>query len=419
MPNTNAPPKQSHQRQPSRPNSASSSSVVTVQRAASLSSRSGSRTPHTKIPSQSPSESSYSAPLTQASLSPDHIRGTSGSHSRPNSISGIKEGVGNLNRWSQSTTSSKNSGNCHHRRGSFSRRLSLGGSGSLGSLKSITHPQSPPTRNVLTKSRSSPSRLSPTEAPPPPPMSEVGSMGILPPIVTFPALSHAVDSAPSPSSAPTVTPATNDLLTPSTFNGADDFGEKWKGKSPVVNGPMEQRLAPSLIESSISRGLHGRNTSIDSTRLVPAPESAYSPERSTRPGRSRDQLYQSGPSRSTDENGKGSGGTGGESSASSIRSERRHKTPSQKAMLSKALQKANTAVLLDNAQNFEGAMEAYGDACHLLQQVMDRSTGDEDRRKLEAIVSCHILRRVCPPLIDSFYSGTLTRIVSLNFEPLT
>ncbi len=56
-------------------------------------------------------------------------------------------------------------------------------------------------------------------------------------------------------------------------------------------------------------------------------------------------------------------------------------------MLSKALQKANTAVLLDNAQNFEGAMQAYSEACILLQQVMLRSSGDEDRRKLEAIVS--------------------------------
>lgn len=56
-------------------------------------------------------------------------------------------------------------------------------------------------------------------------------------------------------------------------------------------------------------------------------------------------------------------------------------------MLSRALQKANTAVLLDNAQNFEGAMEAYEDACKLLQQVMIRSSQDEDRRKLDAIVS--------------------------------
>lgn len=65
--------------------------------------------------------------------------------------------------------------------------------------------------------------------------------------------------------------------------------------------------------------------------------------------------------------------------------ERREKD--KKTMLSRALQKANTAVLLDNAQNFEGAMEAYEDACKLLQQVMIRSSQDDDRRKLDAIVS--------------------------------
>lgn len=68
--------------------------------------------------------------------------------------------------------------------------------------------------------------------------------------------------------------------------------------------------------------------------------------------------------------------------------ERRDKDKDKKTMLSRALQKANTAVLLDNAQNFEGAMEAYEDACKLLQHVMIRSSQDEDRRKLDAIVSC-------------------------------
>lgn len=66
---------------------------------------------------------------------------------------------------------------------------------------------------------------------------------------------------------------------------------------------------------------------------------------------------------------------------------REHRSPSQKAMLSSALQKANTAVTLDNAENYEGAMVAYGDACALLEQVMRRAGGEEDRRKLQAIVS--------------------------------
>lgn len=55
-------------------------------------------------------------------------------------------------------------------------------------------------------------------------------------------------------------------------------------------------------------------------------------------------------------------------------------------MLSKALQKANTAVQLDNAQNTEGARSAYSEACVLLQQVLLRTAGEEDRKKLEAIV---------------------------------
>lgn len=63
------------------------------------------------------------------------------------------------------------------------------------------------------------------------------------------------------------------------------------------------------------------------------------------------------------------------------------KPPSQKAMLSRALQKANAAVKLDNAQNFTGARSAYTEACHLLEQVLQRTTAQDDQRKLEAIVS--------------------------------
>lgn len=68
------------------------------------------------------------------------------------------------------------------------------------------------------------------------------------------------------------------------------------------------------------------------------------------------------------------------------------KPPSQKAMLSRALQKANTAVQLDNAQNFEGARESYAEACELLQHVLAKTTTDEDKKKLEAIVSAPALR---------------------------
>lgn len=66
---------------------------------------------------------------------------------------------------------------------------------------------------------------------------------------------------------------------------------------------------------------------------------------------------------------------------------RRHRGHSQKAMLSKALQKANTAVLLDNAANFQGAMDAYNEACQLLQLVMFRSNGGSgEKLRLQEIV---------------------------------
>jgi len=45
------------------------------------------------------------------------------------------------------------------------------------------------------------------------------------------------------------------------------------------------------------------------------------------------------------------------------------------------------AVTLDNAENYEGAMEAYEDACVLLTEVMDQAGPGEDKIKLQTIVS--------------------------------
>ncbi|KAF3891919.1 MIT microtubule interacting and transport domain protein [Trichophyton interdigitale] len=64
----------------------------------------------------------------------------------------------------------------------------------------------------------------------------------------------------------------------------------------------------------------------------------------------------------------------------------------QKTMLSRALQKANTAVLLDNATNYEGAIDAYTDACGLLAQVMQRAGADEEKHKLDDIRNTYTTR---------------------------
>lgn len=65
------------------------------------------------------------------------------------------------------------------------------------------------------------------------------------------------------------------------------------------------------------------------------------------------------------------------------------KKTSEKTMLSKALKKANNAVLLDNSKDFQGARSAYREACDLLYQVVLRAKAHEDKTKLEAIVSLH------------------------------
>ena len=64
-----------------------------------------------------------------------------------------------------------------------------------------------------------------------------------------------------------------------------------------------------------------------------------------------------------------------------------HRAFSRKMIVSKALEKANTAVRLDNVSNLEGAIVAYTDACELLQQVTLHSGGDDEKHKLEEIVS--------------------------------
>lgn len=56
-------------------------------------------------------------------------------------------------------------------------------------------------------------------------------------------------------------------------------------------------------------------------------------------------------------------------------------------MLSRALQKANDAVLLDNDSDLDGAVAAYQEACALLKKVMMRSSVLDDRKKLDSIVS--------------------------------
>lgn len=379
----------------SRSNSTSSSSVITVQRAASTTSRNHTRHTPSGLRSQSPTENSLNPPnLSVQTLSPDGRRRSSAVYNRPESGNGVKEGVGNLNRWSQSTASSKSSAS-HNRRGSFSKRLS----GSFGSFGGFANPQSTsPSGKVLTKPRPSPKAISqdhPTRS------SPTRLARNLPPIVTLSARSYGPNATDSPSTAATVTPATTELMSASTSASSepDFFGDRWKALSSLtLRNPVQQQQQPvagSFVAARTSSQRHpAPSPTLESSRPSGSADPAvslYSARGSSRLNHlERYQISQRRHSRNRDEAGRGSTGTEGESSASSARSLARpnkKKAPSQKAMLSKALQKAKHAVLLDNAQNFEGAMVAYGDACALLKQVMARSSTDEDRRKLEAVVS--------------------------------
>lgn len=261
---------------------------------------------------------------------------------------------GNLNRWSKSTNSSTVS-HTHKRSNSSARRMSLGGG------SSFLDTSSPPRKlqKPFPSSTASPtSQIRVTRPAIDPPSIS------LPPINTLPSLQTSLNNNSSPLTGPTTpSPSTAQILS-AAARSVDYFGKGWEDSSL---GPRDfsQRKSPSTSRSA---------------NFGPSPvlQSAFQTdgvsnrrqyvEEEERP-RSR------GHSRHRSQTAKGSSS-----------SNRSSKQPSQKAMLSKALQKANTAVLLDNAQNFEGAMQAYSEACALLQQVMLRSSGDDDRRKLEAIV---------------------------------
>lgn len=100
--------------------------------------------------------------------------------------------------------------------------------------------------------------------------------------------------------------------------------------------------------------------------------------------------------RRRDRSQNGSKDTAAGSSISSVRSDHSRRegrrSPTQKNMLSQALAKANQAVLLDNAQNIQGAIEAYHEACDILEQVMTRSNDTDDRKKLSAIRATYSTR---------------------------
>ena len=380
-----------NQRSASRPTTKTAPSIVTLHQTRPFSPQNGmaqrqhstglrTRSPNENVPMTSYFSSRQYTSEQQKRISPESTRRSSAFYYRPDSRNGLSETTPNLNRWSQSTASSKRTSLHLQRRSSASKGLP-------GSFGASNHEASAPATAFQSNKRPrSPfaipptaTRISPSSENPPP---------LLPPIATLSSLSRAVDAADSPSSANN-TPATAEMLSPNFGKARDQdyFGNQWSGNPPSIS---VARVRPGTSESS-ARTHSGTpsNLSVTSSKI---PESVYSPRATS--FSKHEQRRSSGHRRRRTSSVKSvttTGTTEGDSSASDRRDlnrkNRKRKAPSQKALLSKALAKANHAVVLDGKQNVEGAILAYSDACGLLRQVMVRSSGEDDRRKLEAVVS--------------------------------
>jgi MIT (microtubule interacting and transport) domain len=379
----------SQRRKSSRTNS-TSSSVVTVKKAASVSSRSGSRTPHSATRPRSPDElGPQLTALLQSSFDRSAKGRRSSSWSRPGSSSGIKEGVGNLNRWSQSTTSSasgQENALRRKRKSSTSKHMSIGLL-PMPASEGLERPQNAEADEGRPSSRRSPGqKFHRIDAP---------VLATLDPNLRFNSIGdlRTPSSASNPfetASAGNVTPLTAELLTPSTAP-TDYFGEQWSSRQRAPsNGPRPPPRTGKGTESPKVQRSFQRSPQIP-IDLATKPMPALPSEASLSDAEVNVRVWKAGHTRSQGQDRTGSGDTETGSSMSSTGSERHpqqyQRSPVQKTMLSQALSRANSAVLFDNAQDFRGAIEAYEDACQLLRQVMLRSSGNEDRSKLQAIVS--------------------------------
>lgn len=333
---------------------------------------------------------------------PNTITPSSSKHrpSRSNSVGGVAPDPARLpNRWSASTVASSRASiagshqlyHRHQRSASFSRRLSVDSLGSPLRLRfsqfeptaSPTVSPQQPTPRKLQKSRTGTSsnggsplrergsplreRGSPSAngrgAPRAPrqlsPIRALAPFTSLPPIIALPSLEQEVQGGTasfsvSVSGRQQRPPHVRQLSSEDNLQ-AFYLGDAQAGRQDHYQQPSTIYTNPTTTTSTTTPTMYSRDH----------PEAVPSSRGYTR-------------SRSQPANGS--------TDSTKSNKDRSSKPPSQKAMLSRALQKANTAVQLDNAGNIEGAREAYGEACGLLQQVLLKTPGEEDKRKLEAIV---------------------------------
>ncbi|KPI37396.1 uncharacterized protein AB675_10346 [Cyphellophora attinorum] len=305
----------------SQRSNSTSSSVLTVRKSLSLSSKQNPRSTHLRAAhSISPDRGSidHLAPIYNYSARRGSFDDSKGLNNR------------NINRWSQSTSSSTGDQDPNRR---LPQNASYGVNTTQRQLG--RSPQRGQTRSQKSSNDFDKSFLVP------------GSTG-------------SPRSGRSPNgSGPALTPTS----VYNTTTTGDYFGETWQNRK--LNKFGEPITAMSI--QYVTTGTHRPRRIEDVAEERPSPQLPSKSEFST----------------------NSNVGAVDEESAASMAAEpkrsRGHRSPTQKTMLSRALAKANTAVLLDNSSKIDGAIEAYAEACELLQQVMARSSDMDDRKKLSAI----------------------------------
>ena len=221
------------------------------------------------------------------------------------------------------------------------------------------------------------------------------AMAELPPIQTLPSLSQTVydsDALSTATSNPTPSSGRPMHLPPHSFSPPDaNGGISMDASRNNVHSPPRPHVARNVTAPlSPTFRRKSQHQHIINEAYVVTKQANPHPENRKRSGHerrssSRDKIHfgHHSHNRSTSSGNSYHYGIAGTTPPRT----RERRERDKKVMLSRALQKANMAVKLDHVQNFEGAIEAYEDACRLLHQVLDRSSGDEDKRKLDAIVS--------------------------------
>ena len=292
-----------------------------------------------------------------------------------------------LNRWSNSTSSSRASTNTRREEGTRERL-----SGSISSQEDLGRVERPQEASSIAEGFKHQTRDSPQYLPWTPLriQESLHSSGEPEPLKAQQSPMASISKPPTKSAS--MASNTHDLLGSSdSLRRGGELGNSWTNTDPSIQNPRGKGVAESAApyqdqgSRALARVMSGPSSS-KSNLNVPASqvnaklgqETSSSTQRSSRHTRQPDRRE------TLDLSANGEEISSSKRRQNNVR--KKHRAPSQKVMLSEALQKANYAVILDNAQDLIGAMEAYGEACDLLTRVMDRSTGEEEKRKLDTIV---------------------------------